>query len=200
MKVSIRLERKEDHRAVEHLTREAFWNLYGPGCDEHIMVHQLRTSDAIIDILNFVSVYNNEIIGHILYSKAKIVTESNEVIEGLTFGPVSVLPKHQGIGIGSQLIRFSLKKAKQYGYPFVIIFGDPNYYGRFGFKPASRFDIATETGENFEAFMALELVEDVFKNVSGIFKTVYDFKVSKEELEAFDKLFPYKEKSSKNES
>lgn len=197
MKVSIRLEKKEDYRAVENLTREAFWNIYGPGCDEHLMVHQLRKSEAYVDVLDFVSVSSNDIIGHIIYSKADVMTASGQVIHGLTFGPVSVLPKYQDMGIGSELIRFSLKKAKQYGYPFVIIFGDPKYYKRFGFKPASSFNIQTEKGESFDAFMALELIEDTFKGISGTFKTHYDFKVSKKALEGFDKLFPYKEKTLK---
>lgn len=40
----IRLEKSSDHHIVNNLTREAFWNLYIPGCDEHYILHKLRKS------------------------------------------------------------------------------------------------------------------------------------------------------------
>ena len=46
--VTIRLETEKDYRAVEELTREAFWNVYKPGADEHYYVHTMRTPHAFL--------------------------------------------------------------------------------------------------------------------------------------------------------
>lgn len=50
----IRLERAEEHRAVENLVREAFWNVYRPGCLEHYVIHKLRHDPAFVAELDFV--------------------------------------------------------------------------------------------------------------------------------------------------
>jgi predicted N-acetyltransferase YhbS len=54
MEISLRLEEEKDYRIVEELTREAFWNLYIPGYDEHLLVHNLRKSKEYVKNLDFV--------------------------------------------------------------------------------------------------------------------------------------------------
>lgn len=192
MNIIIRNEEEKDFDIVNHLTREAFWNVYRPGCDEHYLLHLLRKSPVFIKELDYVAEYNGEIVGNIVYSKAKIINEDN-IYETIVFGPVSVAPKYQNRGIGSLLINHTLQKAKEMGFKSVIIFGNPDYYRRFGFENAQKYGITTRDGENFDPFMALELVQDGLKGVKGKF---FEFEGIDyvNGLDDFDKAVPYKEK------
>ena len=194
MNLSIRPEEEKDYRDVENLTREAFWNLYRSGCVEHLIVHNLRKTPAFVKELSFVALDDNKIVGSIIYSKAKVITDENTEFEVLCMGPIGVLPPFQGQGIGSLLMNASAEKARQLGFRCVIIFGNPVYYHRFGFKSASEYGIQTSTGENFEAFMALELRAGGLSGISGRFYEDKVFEVDPAELEIFEKEFPYKEK------
>lgn len=117
-----------------------------------------------------------------------------ERTEALIFGPLSVRPDQQGRGVGSLLVRHSLKRAAGLGYKGVFIFGNPGYYGRFGFQNAERFGVTTREGENFDAFMGLELFPGGLKGVAGKFYEDPVFTVSEEDVAAFDRGFPFKEK------
>ncbi|MBP8082287.1 MAG: N-acetyltransferase [Spirochaetes bacterium] len=192
MDIIIRNENKEDYEETENMTREAFWDLYKPGCDEHFVLHKLRKSKSFVSELDFVVSYKDKIIGNIIYSKARI--DSDEPKEVLCMGPVSILPQYQKNGIGSKLIRYSINVAKKMNFKAVVIFGNPDYYHRFGFKNAANFNITTSEGVNFEAFMTLELYEDSLKNISGRFVADAAFESDQNELELFDKKFPFKEK------
>ena len=194
MNISIRLEEEKDYRKVEYMIREAFWNVYKPGCDEHLIVHNIRKVPAFIKELSFVACDNDKIVGSIIYSKAKVKNDDNKEFEVLCMGPIGVLPSYQKQGIGSLLINYSIEKAKQLGYKAVIIFGNPKYYHRFGFKNAKEYNIQTSSGENFEAFMALELCYGGLNDISGRFYADEVFEAGKEELEIFEKEFPYKER------
>ncbi|HYF81875.1 MAG TPA: N-acetyltransferase [Clostridia bacterium] len=194
MNISIRLEKENDYRDVEYLTREAFWNLYKPGCDEHLIVHKIRKVPAFVKELSFVACDNDRIVGNIIYSKAKVFNDENKEFEVLCMGPIGVFPSCQGKGIGSLLMNYSIEKAKQLGYKAIIIFGNPEYYHRFGFINAKEYGIQTSWGENFEAFMALELYDGGLNGISGKFYEDEAFKIEKDELEIFEKGFTYKEK------
>lgn len=85
----IRNEKEADYRKVEEITRKAFWNLYGPGCTEHYLVHIMRTHKDFLPELALVLEVDDQIIGNIMYTKAKLVDTSGEEKEILTFGPVS---------------------------------------------------------------------------------------------------------------
>jgi predicted N-acetyltransferase YhbS len=109
-------------------------------------------------------------------------------------GPFAVLPSYQNQGIGSLLMEHSIEKARQLGYKGIIIFGNPDYYHRFGFVSAKQYNIRTSWGDDLDAFMALELRAGSLNDISGIFSEDEVFKVETEELEDFEKQFPYKEK------
>lgn len=194
MNISIRLEKENDYRDVEYLTREAFWNLYKPGCDEHLIIHKIRKVPAFIKELSFIACDNDRIVGNIIYSKAKVINDENKEFEVLCMGPIGVLPSYHRQGIGSLLMNYSVEKAKQLGHKAVIIFGNPEYYHRFGFINAKEYGIQTSSGENFEALMALELYDGGLSGISGKFYEDGAFKVEKDELGIFEKEFPYKEK------
>jgi predicted N-acetyltransferase YhbS len=107
---------------------------------------------------------------------------------------LSVLPSLQKTGIGSKLINHTIELTREKGYKAIVIFGNPAYYHRFGFVNAEKFNISTSDGENFDAFMVLELYEDALRGISGRFHEDSVFHIDKDELEAFEKKFPYKEK------
>jgi predicted N-acetyltransferase YhbS len=149
---------------------------------------------AFVKELSFVACDNDKIVGNIIYSIAKIINTNNDEFEVLGLGPIGVLPAYQGQGIGSLLMNYSIEKAKQLGHKGAILFGNQNYYQRFGFVNAKQHGIQTSSGENFEQFMALELHDGSLNGISGRFFEDEVFKIEKDELEIFEKQFPHKEK------
>lgn len=193
MNIIIRKTDKSEYFQTEYLTREAFWNLYQPGCSEHFILHNLRKSDSYICNSDLVTICNNEIIAHIITTKAKIKNAFNDEKEVLCLGPIAVKSDYRSKGVGSALIKESVRIAKEANYPAIILFGNPGYYKRFGFVNAEKFRITTKDYKNFDAFMALELFENSLKNINGCFIESDAFSAKDSNLE-FEKLFPYKEK------
>ena len=111
MNIEIRNETEKDFREVEELTREAFWNLHVPGCNEHYLVHQMRSHPDFIKELDFVAVCDGKIVGNIMYTKASLIDENGQEMAIVCFGPISVLPEYQRKGIGSSLISNTKKVA-----------------------------------------------------------------------------------------
>ena len=108
--MNIRLEQPEDYREVENLTREAFWNVYRPGCTEHYVLHQFRTNPDFIPELDFVMEekplngkcpgLESRIIGHVMFSKAELVLEDGSRKPSWTFGPICIHPEYKRKGYG----------------------------------------------------------------------------------------------------
>lgn len=198
--MKIRLENINDYIEVENLTREAFWNLYRPGCFEHFVLHNLRKSDCFIPELDYVIEENGKIIAHIVYAKAYVKSDNGETFEVGIFGPVSVLPELQGKGYGSKLIQFTLNKAKETGIPLILICGNPAYYPRFGFESASRHGIYYEgldKSEEAPFFMVKVIDEEASKKIVGTYSDPECYQVSEEETDEFDKNFPLKVKEKR---
>ena len=195
MSLVIRQIQEEDYEDVEKLTREAFWNIYRSGCSEHLVVHNIHKEKSSIEELELVALYDNIIVGHIVYTKGYVDGVNNDTF--ITFGPISVSPKFQNKQIGSKLIRISLQKAARIGYSAVFITGDENYYSRFLFEYASKYNIHLEgIPEEDEApfFMVRCLKEDALDNVSGCFVFNDCYNVNDKDVDEFDKKFPYKKK------
>lgn len=194
MGIVIRPERPEDYYASELVTKRAFWNHYRPGCDEHYLVHKLRDDPDYLPALTRVAEADGRIVGLIMYTKACLKTEEAE-IPVILFGPLGVDPDWQRQGIGGMLLKDSLQAAREMGHRGVIIFGDPGYYPRFGFRPCSEWGITTADGGNSPAFMGLALVPGGLDYPGARFfvPPVYE-NLSPDEVEAFDKGFPYMEK------
>lgn len=194
MELIFRKAEESEYYATENITREAFWNMYKPGCDEHLVLHQLRQSNSYAGELDIVAVHEGEIIGHVILTKAKVTGEDNSEHQVLCLGPVSVLPDHQKKGAGRKLIRYSISEAKRLGFKAVILFGDPGYYHQFGFKDAREYHIRTKDNQNFEPFMVLELREHGLDNVKGRFFEDDAFLTREDELVEFEKKFEPKVK------
>jgi predicted N-acetyltransferase YhbS len=112
LNITIRRENENDYRIVEKITREAFWNLNVPGCDEHYLVHILRNHPDFIPEMDYVAEVDNKIVGNIMYTKSYVVDESNNRLDTLTFGPLCVIPKYQRQGIGTSLINYTKEMAQ----------------------------------------------------------------------------------------
>ena len=194
MEVQIHPATGNDFSFTENITREAFWNIYRPGCVEHLILHNLRNSKSYIRELDLVAVIENERTGHIISTKAKIIDSLNKEHEVLCVGPLSVLPEYQNQGIGSKLLEESIHIAKEQGFSGMILFGNPEYYHRFGFVNAQEYIITTKEGQNFEPFMVLELQNNGLENSEGRFIEDDFFEIQPDELIEFEKKFPYKEK------
>jgi putative acetyltransferase len=191
---SIRKEREEDYRNVEQLVREAFWNLYVPGCDEHFILHNLRHSQDFIPELDFVAEKEGHIVGQIVYSRGSIKDEHDEEKEVITFGPVSVLPAFQRQGIGSALITHTVGLARDMGYRAICIYGDPRYYSRFGFRCAEKYDIKTPDGKFAVALQVLELKQGALNGMTGRFIESNAFEVDQAAFARYDSTFPLRER------
>jgi putative acetyltransferase len=194
MDIMIRNETDQDHREVEELTREAFWNLYFPGCVEHYLVHGMRDHPDFIKELDFVAESNGIIVGNIMYTKAWLVDENKQELEIVSFGPLSVLPEYQRKGIGSALISHTLNIASRYGAPGVVILGDPHNYCKHGFKNGKDLDISDANGEYPYGLLAIELKDKAFTGHKWKFRYSDVFNINEGEVEIFDRDFPKKEK------
>jgi predicted N-acetyltransferase YhbS len=188
----MRREEPADHRAVEDLTREAFWGMFTPRCDEHLLVHRLRKSGAFVPELDVVAEVDGALVGSIVFSRAQVVGEGGPW-DVLTFGPLSVLPTHQGSGVGGALMRYTLAEATRLGHRVVVVYGHPDYYPKFGFRRGSEVGITAPGGMTFDALMVLELVEGGLDGVRGEFHMDPAFHLDPEDAEAFDATFPAKE-------
>lgn len=197
MEINVRLEEEKDYRRVEEITRAAFGypdriKRGQIGCPyEHWMVHELRHRDGIMALSLVAELEDGTIVGHIICSNA-VVKKENQSLPVLNFGPLSVLPEYQRIGVGGALIHTMIGRAKRLDYGAILFFGRPEYYPQFGFKEAEVYGIADAEGYNYPAFMAMELKEGYLKEVCGgrYFESdIYDDERNRETVRAFDREF-----------
>ena len=197
MNIEIRNETEKDFREVEELTREAFWNLYFPGCNEHYLVHQMRNHPDFIKELDLVAEYNGKIVGNIMYTKAWLIDENGQELEILSFGPLSVLPEYQRRGVGSALVDHTKIAAQKMGIKCIVIYGDPNNYCKHGFKNGKDLNISDMNGEYPHAMLALALDEQALAGQPWKFKYSDVCNINDADAEEFDKGFSPKEKGYK---
>ena len=194
---SIRLERKEDNAKVENLVREAFWNVYRPGCLEHYVLHTMRNAVDFVEELDFVMEKDGEIIGQNVFVKANIKTDDGRVIPIMTMGPICIAPIYKRQGYGKILLDYSLEKAAEFGAGALCFEGNIDFYGKSGFTYASDFGIryhGLPEGEDASFFLCKELIPGYLAGITGEYATPEIYFVDEAEAEDFDKSFPYKEK------
>ena len=164
MSIEIREERPDDVTAVRDVHRRAF------GQDqEGNIVDALRTNGGAL--LSLVATMHDRVVGHIMYSPVSV----GDMINSVALGPMAVLPEHQRRGIGTRLIETGNRKIKDAGYPFIIVVGHPEYYPRFGFRPAGKYGIKCEWDVPDVVFMALVLDTAKLGGVSGLARYRHEF-------------------------
>lgn len=205
----IRLERPEDWREVENLTREAFWNVYRPGCTEHYVLNQYRSNPDFIPELDFVMEEDGRLMGHVMFSKAELVCDDDPVspvaagrrVASWTFGPISIHPEYKRRGYGLKLLQYALGKARGLGVGFICMEGNIDFYKHAGFGLASRLGIhyhAEPRESEVPYFLAQELIPGWLKahGIAGATycppKGYFVADDNPEDFEAYESTFPPK--------
>lgn len=191
----LRLETETDYDAVEDLTRSAFWNLHRPGCDEHFLVHQLRSHPDFRSDLDFVAEVRGRLVGNIMYARSRLVAENGQELATLTFGPLSVLPEFQRQGVGKALMAHTMALAEAEGCPAIVIFGNPGNYVGSGFKGCRSYGVGIEGGGHPTAMLVRAFRPDMLAGQSWIFRESEAYQMNAEAAEAYDARFPAREKA-----
>lgn len=194
---TIRLEKQEDYRETENLVREAFWNIYRPGCSEHYVIHVLRDDPAFVKELDFVMEKNGRLIGQNMFMKTVIEADDGRAISVLTMGPIGITPPLKRKGYGKILLDYSLEKAAELGFGAVLFEGNIGFYGKSGFDYASRFgiryhDLPEDADSSF--FLCRELIPGYLDGITGVYQTPQGYYVDDADVEEFDRAFPHKVK------
>ena len=194
---TIRLEKPEDYREVENLVREAFWNVYRPGCSEHYVIHVLRDDPAFVKELDFVMEQNGVLIGQNMFMRTVIHADDGRVIPVLTIGPIGITPKLKRRGYGKRLLDYCLERAAALGFGAVLFEGNIGFYGKCGFRYARNFGIRYHDlpeGADDSFFLCKELIPGYLDGITGVYQTPQGYYVDDADVEKFDKSFPHIEK------
>ncbi|MGN0186447.1 MAG: GNAT family N-acetyltransferase [Paludibacteraceae bacterium] len=202
IEIRIRLEQPADYRATEYLTRETFWNVYRPGCQEHFVLHCFRSRPEYIPELAFVMEKGDELIGHIMFVRTTLLQlhDKETSLPIATFGPISIAPKYQRKGYGLRLLQYALARACEMGIGAVCMEGNIDFYKHAGFQVASRLGIHYHN-EPIETevpyFLAQELTVGYLQHQEYIYTPPQGYFVVTDQPEAFaayEATFPAKEK------
>jgi len=157
----VRSEQETDRSAVHAVNRAAFET-----SAEAMLVDVLRAKKSAV--VSLVADVDGQVVGHIMFSAVTVAEQAAARVAGLA--PMAVSPEHQRTGIGSALVREGLRRCKQFGFQAVVVVGHPEYYPRFGFHPAARYDIRCEYDVPEDAFMVLELQPQALTLLRGLVK------------------------------
>ena len=198
--MNIRSEQPSDYREVENLTREAFWNVYRPGCTEHYVLNQYRSNPDFVPELDLVMEEDGRIMGHIMFSKAELVLDDGTRRSSWTFGPISIHPDYKRKGYGLKLLQYALERAKAMGIGLLQMEGNIDFYRHAGFDLASKLRIhyhEMPREDEVPFFLAQELIPGCWGNREGTYCPPKGYFVADENPEAFEtyeSTFPPKEK------
>ena len=151
----IRAEREEDYSQIYEVVKKAFEKAEHSDGNEQDLVEKLRKNKAYINSLSLVCEDNDKIVGYVMFTKNKIGK-----VTGLTLAPLAILPKYQHKRLGTLLVKSGLKIAKELGYEYVVVLGNPKYYNRFGFVTSKEFGIKSPFDVPSKNFMALNLIDN----------------------------------------
>ena len=201
--IIIRNEWQSDFFEVENLVREAFWNVYRPGCTEHYVLHCYRDNPDFIPELDFVMEEEGRLIGQVMFSKAELLLPDGTSVPSWTFGPIGIHPDYKRKGYGLKLLNYALEKARDRGVGFLCMEGNIAFYKHAGFDLAGKYGIHYHdmpSDEEVPFFLAQELIPGWLK-ANGVEEATYcppkGYFVADENPEAFQQYedsFPPKEK------
>lgn len=198
--IVIRRETEQDHRAVEALVRESFWNVYRPGCLEHFVLHRLREDPAFVPELDVVMEKDGQLIGQNMFMRAHIEADDGRRIPIMTMGPISIAPAYKRQGYGKMLLDQSLQQAAELGCGALCFEGNIDFYGKSGFTYARTFHLRYRDlpeGMDDSFFLCRELIPGYLAGVTGVYGPPEGYFAAEREpeaFEAFDALFPPREK------
>ncbi|MEG0979475.1 MAG: N-acetyltransferase [Oscillospiraceae bacterium] len=193
----IRLETEHDYRNTENLVREAFWNVYRPGCTEHYVLHTFRSREEFVPELDFVMEKNGQLIGQVMYVRTNIKKDDGSELPIMTMGPIGIHPNYKRQGYGKILLDYSIEKAAAMGVGALCFEGNIDFYGKSGFVVASTMGVHyydEPRDAEVSYFLCKELNPGYLDGVSGTYYTPQGYFVDDKEADDFDKSFPVKEK------
>lgn len=195
--IVIRRETERDRRAVESLVREAFWNVYRPGCLEHYVIHCLRDDPAFVPELDLVMEKDGQLIGQNMFMRAVIKADDGRDIPIMTMGPIGIAPEYKRQGYGKRLLDCSLEQAAALGCGALCFEGNIDFYGKSGFTCARSFGIRYRdlpAGADDSFFLCRELIPGYLDGITGEYGPPRGYFVDEQAAEEFDKAFPPKKK------
>ena len=195
--IVIRREREDERRAVENLVREAFWNVYRPGCLEHYVLHCLRNDPAFVPELDFVMEKDGQLIGQNMFMRAVIQADDGRDIPIMTMGPIGIAPEYKRQGYGKLLLDCSLERAAALGCGALCFEGNIGFYGKSGFAYARTFGLRYHDlpeGADDSFFLCRELIPGYLDGITGVYGPPAGYFVDEQAAEEFDKAFPPKKK------
>lgn len=184
-----------DRARTENIAREAFWDIYKPGCDEHYLLHLLRNIPEFLNELDFVAETAGNPVGFCCSSRGGIALAADGDLEIIELGPVAVRPELQGKGIGSMLVERTATDAAQAGFGAIALYGNPAFYGRLGFEPGEKYGVADPSGDFCPALLVKELKPGYLKPGRLIENPV--FRIDEAKAAEFDAAFPPRRKHAK---
>lgn len=146
MNFTIREEQPEDVESIYVLTASAFERAKHTSHTEHFIVNALRREGLLT--VSLVAIENDKVIGHVAISP---VTISPEATGWYGLGPISVAPHRQGLGVGTTLVKSALADLQDKGAAGCVVLGEPEYYGRFGFRTQPNLKLLGVHQEYFQA-------------------------------------------------
>ena len=198
--IIIRRETEADYRATEALVREAFWNVYRPGCYEHFVLHRLRDDPAFVPELDLVMEKDGALIGQNMFMRARIQADDGRDIPIMTMGPICIAPAYKRQGYGKRLLDESLDRASALGCGALCFEGNIDFYGKSGFTFASDYGIryhGLPEGADASFFLCKVLIPGYLDGVKGVYAPPEGYFAAEQDQEAFerfDALFPPKQK------
>ncbi|CAM4479164.1 GNAT family N-acetyltransferase [Paenibacillus tarimensis] len=164
--MNIRTETVEDYDEVYKLNYEAFGNRE----DESELIERIRKSKAFVSDLSIVAEAGEQIIGHMLMSRALVEDHDNQY-DVIVLAPIAVRPQYQRQGIGRMLIEEGIRRCRALGYGIILLIGHPTYYPKLGFQPARKFGLELK---QFvvpdEVFMVYEVEDGELNEIKGELK------------------------------
>jgi len=146
MNFEVREETDADIHAIEALTISAFMNAPHTSGTEHFIVNALRKAGMLA--VSLVGDDHGVVIGHVAVSPVSV---SDGASDWYGIGPLSVAPERQRHGVGSQLMRDTLRLLRENGAAGCVLLGDPEYYGRFGFQANPKLVLPNVPAQYFQA-------------------------------------------------
>ena len=198
--ILIRREEERDHRAVEHLVRESFWNVYRPGCVEHYVLRHLRNDPAFVKELDLVMEKGGRLIGQNMFMRASVKADDGRDIPIMTMGPICIAPELKRRGYGKMLLDESLRRAAALGCGALCFEGNIRFYGKSGFTFAREFGLryrGLPEGADDSFFLCRELIPGYLNGVTGEYGPPDGYFAAERDPEgfkAYDATFPPKVK------
>ncbi len=165
--VRTRGERPDDGPKITDVVLRAYASVPYSDHREHVMIERLRTTDAYIQTLSVLAEIGDEVVGHILLTKAYI-RSGDSAVATLALAPLSVTPEFQCRGVGKRLVGAAHRRAAELAFGSILVVGIPSYYPQFGYERLSRYPITLPFDAPDENCMILPLVPRALDGIAGV--------------------------------